>query len=65
MPGTFDRMRGKIYVCAEMRIVPLTGETHFPLPWIFSDIWEAIEFTCFSNHFYCPTNELNYTKLRG
>jgi len=46
MSGTFESMRRKIYVCAEMRIVPLTRETHFPLPWIFSDVREAIEFTC-------------------
>jgi len=38
MSGTFERMRNKIYVCAEIRIVPLTGQTHFPLPRIFSDI---------------------------
>jgi hypothetical protein len=36
--GTFEHMRRKIYVCAEMRIVTLTGETHFPLSWIFGDI---------------------------
>lgn len=42
MSGKFERMRWKIYVCPEMRIVPLTGETHLPLSRIFSDIWEAI-----------------------
>jgi hypothetical protein len=32
MSCTFERMHRKIYACAEMRIVPLNGETRFHLP---------------------------------
>lgn len=38
MSGTFERMHRKIYVGAEERIMPLTGENLSPLPRIFSDI---------------------------